>query len=110
MAALPDDPADDELHAIRIRVKRARYAAELAAHELGKRGDEFVALPRELQDVLGEHQDSTVAEERIDAWAQASPAVGEVAGRLVEVERGRRREMRAPGPARGRRCGRRRSG
>ncbi len=98
VAALPDHPADDELHAIRIRVKRARYAAELAAHELGKRGDEFVSAAKRVQDVLGEHQDSTVAEERIHAWAQASPGVDDVAGRLVEVERGRRREMRAAWP------------
>ena len=36
--ALGDEPEDDALHAARIRVKRARYAAELAAHELGRRG------------------------------------------------------------------------
>ncbi len=29
--ALPADPSDDELHAVRIAAKRARYAAELAA-------------------------------------------------------------------------------
>jgi CHAD domain-containing protein len=99
VAALPDEPADDELHAIRIRVKRARYAAELAAHELGKRGAAFVSAAKDVQDVLGEHQDATVAEERIRAWAAASPGVEEAAERLVELERGRRREMRAAWPA-----------
>ena len=33
---------DDELHAARIRVKRARYSAELASHELGRPGARFV--------------------------------------------------------------------
>ncbi len=34
--------SDDELHAARIRVKRTRYAAELAASELGVAGERFV--------------------------------------------------------------------
>ena len=38
-AALGDDPEDDALHASRIAVKRARYAADLAAHELGRPGE-----------------------------------------------------------------------
>ena len=62
--------ADDELHAARIRVKRARYAAELAAAELGAAGERFVDAAKELQDVLGEHQDAFVAEEQIRAWSQ----------------------------------------
>ena len=37
-AELGDDPEDEALHASRIAVKRARYAADLAAHELGKPG------------------------------------------------------------------------
>ncbi|MGL6280192.1 MAG: CHAD domain-containing protein, partial [Gaiella sp.] len=96
--ALPRDPSDDELHAIRIRVKRARYAAELAAHELGKPGAAFVDAAKDVQDVLGEHQDASVAEERIVAWAVGRPEVADAAGRLVELERGRRAEMRAAWP------------
>ena len=38
VSALPPVPADDELHAVRIAIKRARYAAELAGHELGEEG------------------------------------------------------------------------
>ena len=63
--ALGKNPPDAELHAVRIDVKRARYAAELAAHELGPRGKRFIAAAKVAQDVLGEHQDSVVAEERI---------------------------------------------
>ncbi|HSJ92633.1 MAG TPA: CHAD domain-containing protein, partial [Gaiellaceae bacterium] len=81
---------DDVLHAARIQVKRARYAAELASPELGKPGRRFVAAAKELQDVLGEHQDACVAEERIRSWAERDPAVGPVAARLLERERERR--------------------
>jgi CHAD domain-containing protein len=57
--------SDARLHAGRIHVKRARYAAELAAPELGKRGRVFVDAAKDLQDVLGDHQDAVVAEARI---------------------------------------------
>lgn len=91
--------ADDELHAARIQVKRVRYAAELAEPELGKRGRRFVAAAKELQDVLGEHQDACVAEERIRAWAEREPGVSDVAERLVTHERERRHTARAEWPA-----------
>jgi CHAD domain-containing protein len=97
-AKLDDESPDDKLHAGRIRVKRARYAAELASHELGKRGRAFVADAKELQDVLGEHQDATVAEARIEGWAAAGGG-GEVASRLVESERERKAAARADWPA-----------
>ena len=89
---------DDELHAARIRVKRARYSAELAAHELGAPGGRFVDAAKKLQDVLGEHQDSVVAENWIVRWGDASPAVGDVVERLVERERRRRKKARRSWP------------
>jgi CHAD domain-containing protein len=91
---LGDRSSDDALHASRIKVKRARYAAELAAHELGKPGRRFVEAARSLQDVLGEHQDAVVAEERILAWREAGGDPG-VAAELVELERERRAGARA---------------
>lgn len=97
--ALGDDPADDDLHASRIAVKRARYAAELAAHELGAPGRAFVARAKGLQDVLGEHQDAVVAEERIRAWAESGSVAEQVAaGRLVQLERARRAAAREAWP------------
>jgi CHAD domain-containing protein len=99
-AALGDDPEDDALHASRIAVKRARYAAELAGHELGRPGAAFVSQAKRLQDVLGDHQDAVVAEERIRAWSAGASAEGRVAaGRLVQLERGRRAAARAAWPA-----------
>ena len=66
---LPKRPTDDELHNVRIHTKRARYAAELASPELGKRGAKLVERAKEVQDVIGEHQDACVAEERLRALA-----------------------------------------
>jgi CHAD domain-containing protein len=97
-AGLGDDSPDEDLHAARIRVKRARYAAELAAHELGSGGEKFVQTAKALQDVLGEHQDAVVAEGRFRAWVETHPEGGVVAGRLIERERYRRAEMRAAWP------------
>ena len=62
---LDREAADADLHRLRLAVKRARYAAELAAEETGKPGARFVERAKSLQDVLGEHQDATVAEVRL---------------------------------------------
>jgi CHAD domain-containing protein len=97
-ARLRDDSLDRELHAGRIRVKRARYAAELAAPDLGKRGRRFMEAAKLLQDVLGEHQDATVAEARVRVWA-ADGAGGVAATRLIERERERKAAARAAWPA-----------
>jgi CHAD domain-containing protein len=91
--------SDEELHAARVKAKRARYAAELAEHELGKPGEKFVDAAKDLQDVLGEHQDAAVAEERIAGWAEGEPAAAEAAERLLERERGRREKARKEWPA-----------
>jgi CHAD domain-containing protein len=95
-AGLPAHPEDEALHDVRIRVKRARYAAELAGHELGKAGARFVAAAKAAQDVLGVHQDSVVAEREILAWAggELSP----LASQLVERERARRAEALSAWP------------
>jgi CHAD domain-containing protein len=48
----------DLLHRARKAAKRARYAAELVAPVVGKRAQRRVERLKDLQDVLGEHQDS----------------------------------------------------
>jgi CHAD domain-containing protein len=90
---LPDDPADEELHAARKKGKRARYAAELAGRT------SFVRRAKKLQDVLGEHQDAVVAAERLrELAADAPPGRALAAGRLVEREEERRTTARAAWP------------
>jgi CHAD domain-containing protein len=90
---LPEQPANEELHAVRKKGKRARYAAELAGR------DRLVKRAKKLQDVLGEHQDAVVAAERLrELGAGAAPEQALVAGRLVEREEERRLEARAAWP------------
>ena len=93
--ALGDDPPDDDLHELRIRGKRLRYAAEMVG---GKKAKALVAATKDLQDVLGDHQDATVAEERLRALVNTmdSPPVEVVlvAGRLIERERARKASAR----------------
>jgi len=96
-AALPAEPSDAELHGIRIEAKRARYAAELAALAGDAAARRTVEEFKRLQDVIGEHQDAVVAEERLRALARAKTAVA--AGRLVERERERKRSAREAYPA-----------
>jgi CHAD domain-containing protein len=97
---LPPDPSDDALHAVRIQGKRARYAAELAEGVVGKPARRFVRDAKRLQDVIGEHQDAVVAEERMRALLGRVEAARAhfAAGRIVERERERRRAARAAFP------------
>ncbi len=98
--ALPTDPSDAELHRVRIHGKRARYAAELAEGVVGKPARRFVEDAKRLQDVVGEHQDAVVAEERIRGLLDRvhNPLAYLAAGRIVEREHARRSEARAAFP------------
>ena len=87
--ATADEPADDELHVLRKRGKRVRYAYELA-------GDgAVVTRAKDFQDVLGEHQDSVVAERTLRELAASAPDFAIVAGRMIERERAGRIEVRS---------------
>jgi len=90
------DSSDEQLHKLRIRAKRARYAGELAALTGGKKLARYVEAVTEVQDVVGEHQDSVVAEAKLRELAAPDRAVA--VGRLIERERERRREARARYP------------
>jgi CHAD domain-containing protein len=94
---LGERPGDDELHALRIRAKHARYAAELAA--LGE-GDPLATLAdalRDVQDLIGAHQDAVVAEQRVRALATDESRLA--AGRIVELGRSVKAAARADLPA-----------
>ncbi|HVV57407.1 MAG TPA: CYTH and CHAD domain-containing protein [Gaiellaceae bacterium] len=90
---LPDEPADDELHDLRKRAKKARYAGELAALGGSRAVARYVDALKVVQDAIGEHQDAVVAEERLRALARARTAIA--TGRLIERERARRAAARA---------------
>jgi CHAD domain-containing protein len=90
------DPSAADLHKLRIRGKRARYAAELAASARGGAAKRFIDRAETFQDVLGEHQDAIVAEKAVRGLAARARSVGAslAAGRLIERQQDRRRQAR----------------
>lgn len=67
VAALGRHPHPDELHEVRIRAKRARYAAEAAGLLLPAAAAHARALAA-VTDALGDHHDAAVAE----AWLRSA--------------------------------------
>jgi CHAD domain-containing protein len=92
-ALRPDSP-DAALHAVRIRAKRTRYAVEAVAPLYGRDARRFAKRLAEVQSVLGDHQDTTVAEAWLREAAKAVPAVRLVAGELLALERVERERLR----------------
>jgi len=97
---LPEPAPDAALHQVRIRAKRARYAAEVVEPAFGKSARQFAKSVTDVQDVLGEHQDSVVAA----AWLRANAlTLGDaraiyVAGELGAMERAAAETSRAEWP------------
>lgn len=78
------DGTDGELHETRKAAKRARYASEAVSEVFGKTGV-HAAIGQDLQEVLGEHQDSVVCREQLRELATQAHDAGENAftfGRL----------------------------
>jgi CHAD domain-containing protein len=98
ITGLTEPPTATELHQVRIRAKRVRYAAEQAASLAGKnkRLNKLANAAKRVQNVLGEHHDTVAAEQRLREIAHLlSPEGLLVAGRLVERERGLRADREA---------------
>ena len=105
VGALGDAPEDDALHEVRKSAKQVRYAAEAVAPVVGRPARKAAKGVRRVQDVLGEHQDTVVAE----GWLRSTLAAGDLdlsaaeafaLGLLVAGERTRRAELRAAWPGR----------
>jgi CHAD domain-containing protein len=99
-----DDP-DDRFHKVRIRAKRARYAAEAVAPALDpddrKLATRFAKRAARVQDVLGELQDSVVARSlvrEVVATRSADAEFALAAGRVLERQEQSAREARAAFP------------
>jgi CHAD domain-containing protein len=93
-------PDEQEVHRLRIALKRARYAAELAAPKGGGR-KRLLADARILQELLGEHQDAVVAEQRLRKATvdDVRTAAAFAAGRIAERQRRRRERVQERLPA-----------
>ncbi|HEX4434470.1 MAG TPA: CYTH and CHAD domain-containing protein [Acidimicrobiales bacterium] len=95
------NPSSTQLHQIRIKSKRFRYAAEAATPIIGKQARRTASAAERVQTVLGKHHDAVAAE----AWLRhewtgrtetggfpaASPGVTLEVGRLIAEERQRQR-------------------
>ena len=92
------NPPNDELHELRIYGKRARYAAEL----LGGKGSigVFLEALAAFQEVLGDHQDACVLEDRLRQLVDESQdaKAGIAAGRVIQGCHERRIAARAAYP------------
>lgn len=92
--ALGRDSLDADLHEVRIRAKRTRYAAEAVAIALAPEPAEaarrFAARVTKLQDLLGEHQDAVTAAHDIAELAAtlevSDPAFERAAERLAACQ------------------------
>ncbi len=89
------DAPDEAFHAIRILSKRARYAAEAVEPIYGKPARRLAEALSDLQEVLGQYQDTTVAEAWLRDAAKALPSTRLVAGELIAFERDDRMLLKA---------------
>jgi CHAD domain-containing protein len=110
---LDADSEDADYHRVRVLAKQARYGAEAVSPALGKKKNKqarrFAKQAAEVQDVLGDLQDSVVARETINEVARAHPEAGAfnlAAGRLLERELQGRLDNRERFPAAWRRLDR----
>ena len=93
--------SDNALHRVRIKTKRARYAAELTRVCGGKAITRFIKSAEKFQDMLGAHQDAVLAERYVRDFLkhQSGKQAAFTAGLLVaRAERQRqivREEFRA---------------
>jgi len=95
--ALGDVPTDEELHNIRIKTKRVRYASEAVAPLVGSQARAFATAAAVLQEVLGDLNDAVVAESWLRDWARRSRSLHGIfaAGELAGLERAAGQRSRA---------------
>jgi CHAD domain-containing protein len=105
---LGSQPADEQLHQVRIRAKRLRYLAEVAAPVIRRPEERRAAsatarAATALQDVLGELHDAVVREQWLRDAASRRPArakpevlvaTGLAAGQLIAAARESQRAQR----------------
>ena len=108
VSCLGNQPTDEALHGVRIKAKRLRYLAEVAAPVLSRPEDRRAAsatarAATALQDILGELHDAVVSEQWLRdaasrrharAKAETLVATGVTAGQLIAAARERRRAER----------------
>ena len=88
-------PSDGDLHEVRIKAKRVRYASEAAASVAGTPAQRTARAAKKLQTVLGAHHDAVTAEAWLATEAHRStPAASYTAGLLAGEQRRLQKELR----------------
>jgi CHAD domain-containing protein len=91
-------PKNAELHMLRIRAKRVRYAAEAVAPVAGRPAKGLAGAAADLQGVLGDLNDAVVAERWLQAWATGEGRSDEgiaAARELARLERADAKRLRS---------------
>ena len=85
-----------EWHGIRIRAKRARYAAELSELKMGQPATQFIERLKIIQDHLGDIQDAEVAETLLRRYTLKGLSGHSqfIAGQMVERQHQRQRDAK----------------
>jgi inorganic triphosphatase YgiF len=93
--------SDDPWHEARIRAKRVRYAAEAVAPVWGDDAIRFARRLAKITEVLGDHQDASIAADALAALAHGSErGRGVSAEAITALHRARRRAREQVGDAR----------
>lgn len=92
--AIGDEPTDADLHGVRILAKRCRYAAEAVEPVVGAPARRFARAMADIQTVLGDHQDTVVAEQWLRGAAVLATEGRLAAGELIMIERAERVRLR----------------
>jgi len=88
-------PDDESLHKIRIKAKRLRYAAELAAPIVGKPAARTAQRAKDVQTMLGDLHDTVTAEHWLRAQApDQEPTVAFAMGALGQQQRDAGQDLR----------------
>lgn len=93
--ALGRDPDDEQLHRVRVLVKRSRYLAEASEPLFGKSASRRARRAGRIQRVLGEHQDSVVLSRTLLAMPCPTSAHAIAIDALLAVESDARVRLRA---------------
>jgi CHAD domain-containing protein len=101
VAGLDREPSDAALHEVRKRAKRARYAAEMGRGLIGKPARRLAKRLEQIQDELGELQDTVVAENYLRSLVdrRLSARAAYLAGGIAYEERAAREHVRDRWPA-----------
>lgn len=100
--AAEGEQRDAALHEVRKAAKRLRYAAESARPVFGKRAKRLASRAKDLQQLLGEHQDTVVARRTLVELATspgADDGCGLTLGRLHAREERRAEELESDYPS-----------